>query len=221
MDLNFYNTIQELNKNKVSYWVCHGSLLGLARNGDLIPWDHDIDIAVWEGEYTEEYIINIFKLMGFKWDQDHPDGSLKFERNGARSVDVNFYKDCESFKKLACCLHRLPKSKIVSLLDKLAHNKKYKGQYELIYRFFKLFRFILVPLHKRLDKAGVLYIEKGYTTPKDLLVNFINVDYFGVNCKVPEKFKSINAYIYGDEWLVPKEKYNWMTDSSSVIDKVS
>ena len=60
MDLNFYNTIEELNKNKVSYLVCHGSLLGLARNGDLIPWDHDIDIAVWEGEYTEEYIINIF-----------------------------------------------------------------------------------------------------------------------------------------------------------------
>jgi hypothetical protein len=107
------------------------------------------------------------------------------------------------------------------LLDKLAHNKKYKGQYELTYRFFKLFKFILVPLYKCLDKAGVLYIEKGYTTPKDLLVNFINVDYFGVNCKVPEKFKSINAYIYGDEWLVPNENYNWMTDSSSVIDKVS
>lgn len=65
MSLNFYNTIQELNKNKVSYCECHRSLLGLARNGDLIPWDHDIDIAVWEGEYTEEYIINIFKLMGF------------------------------------------------------------------------------------------------------------------------------------------------------------
>ena len=221
MDLNFYNTIQELNKNKVFYWVCHGSLLGLARDGDLIPWDHDIDIAVWEGEYTHEYIINIFKLMGFQLNKDHPDGSLKFERNGARSVDVNFYKDCESSEKLACCLHRIPKSKIGSLLDKLAHDRNYKGRYDLIYRFSKLFKFILVPLYKRLDKAGVIYIEKGYTTPKDLLVNFINVDYFGVNCKVPEKFKSINAYIYGDEWLVPKEKYNWMTDSSSVIDKVS
>jgi len=79
--------------------VCHGALLGLARNGDLIPWDYDIDMAVWEGEYTEGSIINIFKLMGFKWNQEHPDGSLKFERNGARSVDVNFYKDSENSKK--------------------------------------------------------------------------------------------------------------------------
>ncbi len=159
--------------------------------------------------------------MGFEWNQDHPHGSLNFERKGARSVDVNFYKDCESYKKLACCLHRIPKFKIAAVLDKLAHNKKYKGQNELIYRFLKLFKFILVPLYKCLDKAGVLYIEKGYTTPKDLLVSFIDVDYFGVNCKVPEKFESVNTYIYGDEWIEPKEKYNWMTDSSSVIDKVS
>ena len=187
----------------------------------MIPWDHDIDIAVWDRDYREDYIISIFESMGFKWNQDHPAGSLKFERNGARSVDVNFYKDFEDSKNLACCLHRIPKTKIGSLLDKPAHNKKYKGQYGRTYRFFKLFKFFLVPLYKRLDKAGVLYIDKGYTTPKNLLVSFINVDYFGVSCKVPEKFKSINAYIYGDEWLVLKEKYNWMTDSSSVIDRVS
>mgnify|MGYP001243548571 CR=1 FL=1 len=66
MDLNFYNMIQELNENKVFYWVCHGSLFGLIRNANLIPWDHDIDLAAWDGEYNEGYIINIFKLMGFR-----------------------------------------------------------------------------------------------------------------------------------------------------------
>ena len=61
MDLNFYNTIQELNKNKCSYWVCHGSLLGLARNGDLIPGNH-FYIAVLE----VKHIINIFQSMDFR-----------------------------------------------------------------------------------------------------------------------------------------------------------
>jgi hypothetical protein len=46
--------------------VCHGLLLGLAINGDLILWDHDKDIAVLEGEYTEEYIVNIFESMDFR-----------------------------------------------------------------------------------------------------------------------------------------------------------
>ncbi len=124
-------------------------------------------------------------------------------------------------KNLACRLHRVPKSKIGSLLAKLAHNRKYEGRYELTYRFFSLFKFILVPLYNRLDKSGFIHTEKEYTSPGNLLVNFTNFDYFGVNYKVPEKFKFINAYIYGDEWVVPKEKYNWMTDSSSGIDKVS
>ena len=66
MDLNFYNMIQELNKNKVLYCVCHGSLFGLIRNANLISWNHDIDLAFWDGEYNEGYIINIFKLMGFR-----------------------------------------------------------------------------------------------------------------------------------------------------------
>jgi hypothetical protein len=68
---------------------------------------------------------------------------------------------------------------------------------------------------------GVLYTTKGYTTPKDLLIDFVDFDYFGVNCKVPKKFKSINSFIYGEKWRIPNKKYNWMTDSSSVTTQAS
>jgi hypothetical protein len=221
MDLNFYSAIQELNKNKVFYWVCHGSLLGLARNGELIPWDHDIDIAVWEGEYTEEYIINIFELIGFKFQKDHPEGSLNFTRSGGRSVDVNFYKNCETASNLVCVLHRIPNSKMASLLDKVAHGKEYKGQHKIIYSLAKFFKFILLPLYLILDRLGVLYTTKGYSTHKDLLIDFIYFDYFGVNCKVPKNFKSINSFIYGEKWRIPNKKYNWLTDSLSVTTKAS
>ena len=53
LDSNFVETINLLNENKISYWVCHGTLLGLIRDGNLIPWDHDIDLAVWEHEYKK------------------------------------------------------------------------------------------------------------------------------------------------------------------------
>ena len=87
MDLNFYDSVRELNNRKINYWVCHGSLLGLARDGDLIPWDHDVDIAIWESEYSKHYIIETFESIGFEFNKDHPEGSLNFMRKGGRSND--------------------------------------------------------------------------------------------------------------------------------------
>lgn len=33
-----------LNENKVKWFLCCGALLGAYRDGDFIPWDHDVDI---------------------------------------------------------------------------------------------------------------------------------------------------------------------------------
>lgn len=218
MDLNFYDALKELNKNKINYWVCHGSLLGLARDGQLIPWDHDIDLAVWEGDYSEQYIINLFEFIGFKFDKNHPLGSLKFTRIGGRSIDVNFYKTSPTSSELACVVHRLPSSKLASLIDKVVLKKKYSGNQInlIILNLFKFFRWPLIPIYGLLNKFGYLYTFKGYTTPKNLLVEFIEIDYFDIKCKVPEKYKKINIYIYGKDWRIPNQKYNWMKDSDSV-----
>ena len=47
-DKNLIDSILILNKTKIKYWVCHGTLLGIIRDKSLIEWDHDIDIGVWK-----------------------------------------------------------------------------------------------------------------------------------------------------------------------------
>ena len=54
IDKNFVETLILLEKNNIFYWICHGTLLGLIRDKDLIPWDHDVDIAVWYSEDTKK-----------------------------------------------------------------------------------------------------------------------------------------------------------------------
>ena len=65
-DQNFLETINILNKNNVKYWICHGTLLGLIRDKQLIPWDHDIDIAVWSGTISREKIKRIMQRVCYK-----------------------------------------------------------------------------------------------------------------------------------------------------------
>lgn len=42
-----------LEKFGVTYWLEGGSLLGAARNGDIIPWDYDIDIGIYQRDVKE------------------------------------------------------------------------------------------------------------------------------------------------------------------------
>ena len=37
IDPNLIEIIDLLDKNKISYWVCHGTLLGIIRDKNLIP----------------------------------------------------------------------------------------------------------------------------------------------------------------------------------------
>ena len=40
------DTIDILNDNGIKYWLEAGTLLGVIRDGDLIPWDYDADIGI-------------------------------------------------------------------------------------------------------------------------------------------------------------------------------
>ena len=37
-DKNLIDSILILNKTKIKYWVCHGTLLGIIRDKSLIEW---------------------------------------------------------------------------------------------------------------------------------------------------------------------------------------
>lgn len=43
-NLLFYIT-DLLDKNDITYWLDYGTLLGAVRNGEIIPWDSDIDLG--------------------------------------------------------------------------------------------------------------------------------------------------------------------------------
>ena len=69
-------TFAVLEQAGVRYWLEGGSLLGAARNADIIPWDYDVDIGVWKEDLAKcQEIVGaqkhggILTEAGFVWEK--------------------------------------------------------------------------------------------------------------------------------------------------------
>ena len=81
-----------LRDNNINFWACHGTLLGIIRENRLLPWDRDIDLAVWDYETDRNHVAQIFEDAGFKQEYFFADvDSLHFHRVG-KNIDINFFK---------------------------------------------------------------------------------------------------------------------------------
>ena len=77
-----YITDKILNENNVEYFADGGTLLGMARNHGLIPWDDDADIQIWEtdeckfknlsSKFAEYNLVIAPEYFGYKiYDKDN------------------------------------------------------------------------------------------------------------------------------------------------------
>lgn len=215
LDINFVSVIEALNQKKIQYWVCHGTLLGLIRDGGLIPWDHDIDIAIWYDSISKVKIIQLMNEYGFTLKSDGADYDfLSFTRNGGREVDFNLYRVSVD-SGLAYSEWFIPRSQITRILGMLANSELYEGKFKYAIKSTA----ILSPFFKALvdffKSKNIFYRSAGYTTPTYLLKEFKLINCSGLIIRVPLLCEKVIAYVYGEDWRVPKQRYDWKSESPS------
>ena len=174
VDLNFYEIIKILNKFKIKYWICQGTLLGIIRDNQLIPWDHDIDIAIWSGSVSKERIKEIMLSHNFNLKKKYllEDDQLTFTKQGGREVDFNFYQitiEKNSNKKLAFVNWYIPKNFLFKFIEALSLAKTYDGKLKYLIRSLFIFQPIFNKLKIFLINKKIFYQSAGYTQPLELL----------------------------------------------------
>ena len=91
-DKVFKEVCELLSKNNINYWICHGTLLGIIREGRLLPWDHDIDFAVWQFEVSQEKIVDIFTSNGYVQELVFGDMDCLHFFGESKKIDISFYR---------------------------------------------------------------------------------------------------------------------------------
>ena len=80
------DAIDILGRADIDYHLDYGTLLGIVRDGDLIPWDGDLDIGVAASEWPAlEAAFAAFRARG--WRVPHDDHSMAADGPGWRAGD--------------------------------------------------------------------------------------------------------------------------------------
>lgn len=214
IDKNFKLTIEILNKNKIHYWICHGTLLGVVRDNRLIPWDNDVDIAFFEKKIDKNFILNLFLEAGFKKKDKFfkNDGLITLKREGGKEVDFNFYNLNDDNQNVYVNWY-IPKNNFMKLIHVLSMSDRYNGKFKSIIKKFSFSKNIFKIIMSLFVRYNLFYRKAGYQHPYSLIHEIVEKNFYNLPIKIPKNYKTYLDFIYGVNWKTPQKNFNWLKDS--------
>jgi hypothetical protein len=217
VDKNFIEVINMLNNNKINYWLCHGTLLGVIRDKNLIPWDNDIDIAVLETNFNIKKINYLMLNRGFKKKIKFVnDNLMTYTKGKDKEVDINCYRYDKNFMNVYVKWY-VPANIFMKVIEVMTFAKKYKGKLKkivnLLYPFQKIFIFLRIILCKN----NIFYQKCGYSHSVKFIKSLKKKKFMGLEVSIPFFYKEYLDHLYGKNWKIPKKNFNWSKDSPATI----
>lgn len=228
---DFIETVTEIfKKNNLEVFIDCGTLLGIVRDGKILPWDNDLDFAVFEKHLNDKIIntlCNDFEELGFKFyfKKNH---IHIFHASGVYA-DVNIFKlvsenyisenyyPANMFDKFLYLIYESinfnypDKSPSKNILKYFIH--------QIIIRLFSntkekpICRFLTNYIERRMSLHWLdlsLSIPHGYLSAFKLL----NHKYL-----VPSSTDEYLKFKYGQGWKIPDSNWHWSKDLSLKINQ--
>lgn len=180
--------LRQLDFLQIPHWVCNGTLLGIIRDGQLIPWDTDLDFGI-PSEFNNIELYKSFLDLGLTlFDEGQGSDYILFDFHGIR-VDLNFFRGVEHGEAMET-LWLVPKPGIINRL------------------FFRLHSHLALP-----RKFQSLFSRReGYRSLTKDLFPIQSIPALGMQIPVPKHPDKVLSYTYGESWRVPNPNYQWRTD---------
>ena len=222
-----------LKKANLNFWADSGTLLGLIRDGGIIPWDGDFDLAVWDHETTEETVIKAFDPEEFLAVSLIPYGikGIHFLPRDERLqgfLDIIFYtKRGNRAIHQSCATKDTLWTNLLMRIERFQNphiyaKEKYKRLHEKASHKGLLSR-VKNRLERALDHLMFLNYLNGiqltYDFPAHYFENLRPVTFLGVEVNIPADAESYLELAYGKDWRTPKQWTHWWEGATYIDGK--
>ena len=224
-DKHFQRVISILSKNNIPYWVDQGTLLGIIRDKQIIPWEWDLDFGVFENEISRKSVEKAFLDNGFTIEDISKNNKyIHFLFGDERKVDITFYEKKDDialtyFKGPDGLYGRFIKHVFSVLMNREITNKKTSLLKRLLFNSLDII--ILIPtfnkftfdlffkiIKQRMDSLGPTSLI-SYKIPLPFINIRDSIQFLNTKIYIPSKPVKYLEYSYGKTWNVPIKNYTW------------
>ena len=236
---------EELEKQKINFWVDMGSLLGIIRDKKLLEWDHDFDFSIFSED--REKIINVISSLkkkgliikvekNFPWLEDIVQ-IYDLSLNKKLHVDIGIYTKIGNIAFMRRSYAAYGKFSIF-LLDifrkfnhikpqrEISSKKKFFSMILVIYKYFFVILNLLIPniikllIGKIVWKTYVLFGKcKSFSVPLVFFDKFTTVELYGEKFKAPHDYQNYLIFWYSKNWTIPQKDWNILNAKGCLITK--
>lgn len=220
-----------LTSNNIEPWLCHGTLLGIIRENRIIPWDHDIDLAVWESKVSKDTVRQIFTSAGYIEERIFGEmNCLHFTvPNSHLKVDISFYvveDNLASIKWICPTDNYIRKFFLYIIMSIFQTNdaQTYPNYFSMKFVFSLILYYLAYPIRSLIKHQDKLldfllkYVHeyRGYSYDEVMLRECQSFNLHGHLLNIPVDANRCLRETYGESWQEPKADYTWHKEADNL-----
>ena len=219
-----------LDKHHIKYWLDLGALLGAVRDGRIMEWDHDIDIATTDDNWEEivstvpelldrgfcvvleSYKVcdNLLRKAIYVEKKRCPLAIIIYQIKGEYALDAGFLPT-NRISSLFCAIYMV----LITEGIPVTRNWKIKLAHRLRPLIPNQLRKIFAVVARLMFSASSsrLYM---WTIPMHYFEQLGSMEFYGMTFNIPNNLEEYLKFHYGQDWKIPKKEWTWWEDDSAI-----